>query len=129
MTVQSALIVDDDETSRAQAHAILMSLGIADISIAENGKQAAETLNGSPHPDLILCDIIMPERDGIELVGDLVKVAFAGGLILMSSKGAQFMDLTKLIASRKKLNLWATLNKPLDATEVASAIANGLAKG
>jgi CheY-like chemotaxis protein len=127
MTLKTALIVDDDETSRNLAQSILASLGIGEIFLASDGKDAAHKLNSLPHLDLILCDIIMPERDGIEFISDLVSVRYVGGLILMSSKGSQFMDLTKLIAKRKNLQLWGTLNKPLIADEVALALESGLA--
>ena len=125
MNIKSALIVDDDETSRNLARRILASLGIGDIHLANDGKEAAKKLHALPPLDLIMCDIIMPERDGIEYISDLVKAGYTGGLILMSANGSQFMDLTKLIAKRKNLRLWATLNKPLDADEVARAIASG----
>jgi CheY-like chemotaxis protein len=127
MNIKSALVVDDDETSRNLAQSTLAALGIGDIYLAKDGKDAASQLGSLPRLDLIMCDIIMPERDGIEFVSDLVRVGYAGGLILMSSKGSQFMDLTKLIAKRKNLQLWATLNKPLVASEVASALEAGLA--
>ena len=125
MNIKSALIVDDDETSRNLARSILASLGIGDIHLANDGREAAKKLHALPPLDLIMCDIIMPERDGIEYISDLVKAGYTGGLILMSANGSQFMDLTKLIAKRKNLRLWATLNKPLDADEVARAIASG----
>lgn len=123
MNIKSALIVDDDEKSRSLAQSILTSLGIGDIHLAHDGQDAAKKLLALPPLDLILCDIIMPERDGIEFISDLVKAGYTGGLILMSANGSQFMDLTKLIAKRKNLRLLATLNKPLDAGEVALAIA------
>ena len=126
MNIKNALIVDDDETSRNLAQSTLASLGVDNIYLAHDGKDAAIKLNALPQLDLIMCDIIMPERDGIEFISDLVKVGYAGGLILMSSKGSQFMDLTKLIAKRRNLHLWATLNKPLVAEEVALALESGL---
>lgn len=128
MTTKAVLIVDDDEVSRNEARDILVSLGVDNIRMAKDGYEAERILASGPHPDLIMCDIVMPERDGIELVSDLVKVDYCGGLILMSSKGAQFMDLTRLLARRKKLNLLATLNKPLVAEEVVKAI-EGFAGG
>jgi CheY-like chemotaxis protein len=127
MYIKNALIVDDDEASRSIAQSTLVSLGIADIHVAHDGKEAAKKLVALPPFDLILCDIIMPERDGIEFISDLVSAGFTGGLVLMSANGSQFMDLTKLLAKRKNLQIWATLNKPLIASEVAAAIESGLA--
>lgn len=126
MNIKTALIVDDDEASRSIAQNTLVSLGIADIHLAHDGKEAARKLAALPQLDLILCDIIMPERDGIEFISDLVAASFTGGLVLMSANGSQFMDLTKLLAKRKNLQIWATLNKPLIASEVAEAIERGL---
>jgi CheY-like chemotaxis protein len=127
MNIKNALIIDDDQASLSRAQSTLASLGIQDIYLAHDGNDAAKKLANLPPLDLILCDIIMPERDGIEFISDLVAMGFQGGLVLMSANGSQFMDLTKLLAKRKNLQIWATLNKPLIASEVAAALESGLA--
>ncbi|MEK7729410.1 MAG: ATP-binding protein [candidate division KSB1 bacterium] len=57
------LLVDDSETNREVAKALLESVGIR-VEMAENGQQAVARVAGE-HFDLILMDIQMPEMDGI----------------------------------------------------------------
>lgn len=60
------LIVDDIEMNRNVLNDIVISLGYFPI-LAENGLSALGVVRKSP-PDLILCDIRMPEMDGYELL-------------------------------------------------------------
>jgi CheY-like chemotaxis protein len=126
MTITTALIVDDEDTSRDLARGVLTALGVAQIYVAGNGHEAIRSLKSIPQPDLILLDIFMPEKDGIEFIDDLAKSSFAGGLILMSSNGSQFLELAQLLAKRRSLKIWGVLDKPLTVGEVATAIEKGL---
>ncbi len=62
------LVVDDDELTREILASILEADGYA-VEQAANGKEAYETLKSSNDVELIVCDINMPEMDGIELIG------------------------------------------------------------
>ncbi len=65
------LLVEDDSFISDMYKAKLEYLGY-DIETAENGKIGMEKAV-SFAPDLILLDIVMPERDGFELLADLKK--------------------------------------------------------
>lgn len=69
--IKKILIVEDDSFISDMYKAKLEYLGY-DIKIAENGKVGFE-LAASFNPDLILLDIVMPEKDGFELLSDLKK--------------------------------------------------------
>lgn len=69
--IKKILIVEDDSFISDMYKAKLEYLGY-DIKIAENGKVGLE-LATSFNPDLILLDIVMPEKDGFELLSDLKK--------------------------------------------------------
>jgi len=70
-TSKKILIVEDDSFISDMYKAKLEYLGY-NIKIAENGKVGLE-LAASFNPDLILLDIVMPEKDGFELLADLKK--------------------------------------------------------
>lgn len=69
--IKKILIVEDDSFISDMYKAKLEYLGY-NIKIAENGKVGFE-LATSFNPDLILLDIVMPEKDGFELLSDLKK--------------------------------------------------------
>ncbi|MBM1145039.1 response regulator [Alcanivorax sp. ZXX171] len=62
------LLVDDDMRNIYALSAQLEELGF-DISLANNGREALETLERDPGFDIVLMDIMMPEMDGYEAMG------------------------------------------------------------
>lgn len=60
------LLVEDDASIRAVAELALKRVGKHDVTIAENGRLALDTLEKNQSFDLILLDVMMPELDGFE---------------------------------------------------------------
>ena len=60
------LVADDDPVTSRFVRSLLESEGF-DVLVAEDGEQALR-LAGEHHPDLILSDIVMPYRDGYEVL-------------------------------------------------------------
>ena len=66
------LITDDSATFRKMLRKILEEQGFTHIEEASNGREAWDTLrNAEAAFDLLLCDIHMPEINGIELLKKL----------------------------------------------------------
>jgi len=61
-------VVDDSPVNRAVLKAMLTKLGITNIELAVDGKEALEKLEADPTFDLVLSDMWMPVMDGAELV-------------------------------------------------------------
>lgn len=61
------LVIEDDLTFRGNTAEILELEGYA-VTTAANGKTGLEAIKQNP-PDLILCDLRMPEMDGFTLLG------------------------------------------------------------
>ena len=67
------VVVDDDSDIRAM---LVRALGITyTVYEARDGLEARELLAVLPAPDAILCDIMMPRMDGLELAKSLRKDA------------------------------------------------------
>jgi sigma-B regulation protein RsbU (phosphoserine phosphatase) len=62
---KTVLLVDDAPANIQVVNSILKD--IYKIRIATNGEKALELANATPHPDLILLDVMMPEMDGYEV--------------------------------------------------------------
>lgn len=66
------LVVDDSETVRLKITQLLKQLGHKVLE-AENGVVALEVLRGNPDLELCICDINMPEMDGLTFVEEVRK--------------------------------------------------------
>ena len=79
------LVIDDEESIRSLLKKAFQKKGYQ-VEIAENGKVGIEKFQKNP-ADLVITDIIMPEKEGLETIMELrgisskVKiVAISGGL-------------------------------------------------
>ena len=63
------LVIDDEAFMRTLIVRILTEIGVADVITARDGAEALEKLaEENTLPDLIICDLEMPEMDGFEFV-------------------------------------------------------------
>ncbi len=71
MSVKKILVVEDYENLRLLYHDELSEAGY-EVILAANGKEALKRLEDAK-PDLIILDIIMPEMDGMEVLGRIIR--------------------------------------------------------
>ena len=67
-TSTRVLVIDDVSVNREVLKVMLTKIGVTDVAMAENGREALAILKGDPTFDLVLSDLWMPEMDGQELV-------------------------------------------------------------
>jgi CheY-like chemotaxis protein len=119
----TALVIDDEETSQELARIALEQIGFTDISVVGDGAQALLAMDRlQRQPDFVICDIFMPQSDGIELVNALATRHFSGGLVLVSGGDSQFLVIAKRVARFHGLQLLASLTKPLRTEDLAQAL-------
>lgn len=111
---QSALVVDDDEFSREILRKNLLQMGIAEVALASNGLDGVAVLNRLANaPDFLICDIFMPDMDGIEFIAELNRRRYRGGLILMTGVNLDMLDVALDIATLHGLRVLGCFTKPL----------------
>jgi signal transduction histidine kinase/DNA-binding response OmpR family regulator len=59
------LVVEDNRVNREVARMVLHRLGVTQVDLAENGREALEKVDARDY-DLILMDCLMPDMDGYE---------------------------------------------------------------
>ncbi|MDD2879344.1 MAG: response regulator [Rhodoferax sp.] len=75
----TVLVVDDDEYSQDLARLTLGKLGFTRIQVAQDGKDGLRALDAlAQAPDFLICDIFMPNKDGIEFMAELAKRSYRG---------------------------------------------------
>src|SRR6185295_8963409 len=79
------LVVDDERSIRELLEIVLKKEGF-DVTVAQNALEGLER-SKSTEFDLVVSDIKMPDKSGIELLRDLRSSNFTGSFILMTANG------------------------------------------
>jgi two-component system nitrogen regulation response regulator GlnG len=82
--METILIVDDDKSIRYSLKRMMEEK--YSIRTAQNGEEALNQIRSNP-PDLILMDIKMPGRNGIDVLKDIKSIDPKSLVILMTALG------------------------------------------
>lgn len=112
------LLIDDSDTFRAQIKNDLSS-NSHHVAEASNGRDGIEKVKESGPFDLIICDINMPELNGLEMIGilkdqDLLKESI---IFMLTTETDQ--DLKE---KGKALGVRAWITKPYKKDKLLAAI-------
>ncbi len=108
------LVVDDEEQLRRLFRTVLTMNGYT-VFEADDGKQAMACVEQQPL-DLVITDLVMPERDGIEIIRGLhhrypdiriiaISGAFDGNFLKVAKAMGAFAVLLKPISIEKLLSV------------------------
>ena len=119
------LIIDDEEELRATLRHML----------EHDGHQVTEAANGAEglrhyereSPDLIITDIIMPEKEGVETILALQRADPDLPIIAISGGGR--LSATDFLSMAKKLGARQTLSKPFRRSELLAVVQTCLGAG
>jgi DNA-binding NtrC family response regulator len=91
MSARTILVADDEEPLRRALRTVLERAGY-NVVTAEDGAEALRLFEAADPPiDLVLTDIVMPRRDGVELARSLtalrpdLPIVFMSGLVQLST--------------------------------------------
>lgn len=116
-------LVDDDEQVRAVLGLALRESG-HDVLEARDGRDALKLLRAGP-ADLLITDIFLPERDGIELIMTMRREQPELKIIAMSGGGV-FRQVEPL-QTAEALGAFATLEKPVNVNWLLGVVEKALA--
>lgn len=118
------LIVDDERELREVMKQLLTDEGYTVIG-AEDGAEAARLI-AKTHFDLVITDLIMPEKDGIELMNEMRWKQPELRIVAMSGGGRvpreQYLRIARGLGAR------AVLEKPFTNKTLIDLVADVLAK-
>jgi len=86
MSKRSILVVDDDKTTRDYLATFLGSSGYA-VDCLGSGDEAVERLASGYSPAMILLDVMLPGKDGIEVLANVKTIYPSIPIIILSGIG------------------------------------------
>ena len=113
------LVVDDDDQIRNAFRLTLERAGY-EVEEAQDGKAAMKRF-AQWHADLVITDIVMPEKDGLEVMMELRRTA-PSVRILAVSGGGLVNPFTYLVMA-KNLGADVVLVKPVDKETLLKTVA------
>jgi len=126
----SILIIDDEQDIRDALLMVLESVG-HDVKVASNGDEAVELQRREP-ADLIITDIIMPGKDGVDTIKE-IRQEFPGTRIIAISGGGgvqsadyvpQAITTTAYLAAAKQAGADMVITKPFERKDLIQAVAD-----
>ena len=113
------VLIDDDESTRETLITYLSEIGY-DIEAAENGKKGIDLVKRSS-PDMVICDIKMPDINGLEVLKVIKEYDNLIQVIMITA----FDDMTTTITAMQ-YGAYDYLEKPVDITRLKMTITRAL---
>ncbi|WGM32586.1 response regulator [Brevundimonas sp. NIBR11] len=112
------VLADDDPIFRLSVGEYLRTAG-HEVFDAENGVVALDAVR-SKSPDLLILDMLMPEKDGLEVILELRAAGVTLPILAVSSGGR--MDTQSLLRPASAFGASAVMSKPLLREPLLNAV-------
>ncbi|WP_096439906.1 response regulator transcription factor [Alteribacter populi] len=116
----SILICDDSRMVRKHLRETVELIGALEIFEAKDGQEAVESFR-LHRPQIVIMDIIMPVKDGIQALKEISK-SDSGVKVIMASSAGTHSHLKKTIL----LGAFATIQKPISEVVIRDIIYKAL---
>ena len=117
------MIVDDELDILALLSRLLERMGYFNISTCRSGQLALDRyMAGDQVFDIIICDLNMPEMNGVEFLRHIADENFDGGVILASGEDERILETAKDLAKAQNLNVLGHVVKPLKPKELETLL-------
>lgn len=114
-TTHRVLVAEDDSLIRMDLIEMLREEGYDVVGEAPNGQVAVE-LTESLHPDLVIMDVKMPVRDGIDAASEIAEKKLAPVVMLTAFSQREFIE------KARDAGAMAYLVKPFTKADLVPAI-------
>ena len=116
------LVLDDDCFMLEMLKDMLEQIGVRDIYTEASTRHALSTL-AEERPDMLICDLALPDMDGIEFQQAAAERGFGGGVILLSGMDSGVRDAAGELARVLGLRVSGIFRKPIALDQLRSAVA------
>jgi EAL domain-containing protein (putative c-di-GMP-specific phosphodiesterase class I)/ActR/RegA family two-component response regulator len=117
------MVLDDDTMMLKLLSLMLTKHGFTQVVTCNNGYQALDLIDGNNNsPNLILCDLNMPEMDGVEFMRKLVEHRYDGSLILVSGEHERVLQSAEKLVQAHRIRVLGYLNKPISTHQLTALL-------
>lgn len=117
------LILDDDPFVLKLITRMLEKKGHTNVDATTSGAEALKKISTAEVPhELVLCDLKMPEMDGLEFARNLVANQYSGAVIIVSGAEHRILDSAEKLLKAHKIRVLGQLHKPFNSGELAALL-------
>lgn len=118
------LIVEDHDFQRRTMARIVRGLGIGNVLEAANGREGLEAIRSAAHPpDIVLCDLKMPEMDGMAFIRHMGETKSGLKLIIISALDPVLLGSVAKMADAYGVQLLGVIEKPVTSERLRHLLA------
>lgn len=110
----SVTVIDDDDLILEIVRSLLKSIGIQQICTYTSAREALASLDLRDPRSIVICDLNMPEMDGMEVIRHLGQSSFQGAVLILSGEDTRTLRTVVKVGRAHHLRLLGALSKPLD---------------
>uniref|UniRef100_UPI001583315F EAL domain-containing protein n=1 Tax=Vogesella oryzae TaxID=1735285 RepID=UPI001583315F len=111
--VPRLMVVDDDAFTLDLLQQQLQELQAGQVIACSSARAALAQLEGQPSPAWLICDLQMPDMDGIAFLRLLGELHYPGQVVILSGMDSHVLKATERLARSFGLNFQGALGKPV----------------
>lgn len=115
------LVVDDDPFMLELMRDIIESVGDFDVRTAQGAREGLAAL-ARARPRLLVCDLSMPDMDGIEFLSAVAHARYRGRVVLLSGLDKDMLLAAEGLARAQGLDVAGAFAKPAGLAELRSVL-------
>lgn len=121
----SAILVVDDDPQVLDVVGEMLRLEGHDVATAIDGREAVAKFSDAKF-DLVITDLIMPEKEGLETIAELKSMR--GDIPVIAMSGGGRIGPTDYLETARFIGASATLAKPFARSELVNLVGDLLKK-
>jgi EAL domain-containing protein (putative c-di-GMP-specific phosphodiesterase class I)/ActR/RegA family two-component response regulator len=117
----SVLVVEDHDFQRRTLVRMLLSLGARHVHEASDGNQALLLLRNTAI-DVMICDLSMPNMDGMELIRHMAEIQSTASCVISSAQGRAVQESVERMAREYGVRTLGVIEKPATLAQLNALI-------
>src|SRR5215470_8892468 len=117
MKVKEKILVVDDEPSIRKYLQTLLEVEGFEVETVASGREALEKISNGERTDFILLDVLMPDKNGIETLRELIQMDRSLNVIMLSCSNE-----VGTVVEAIRIGALDYLTKPFEKSELDAAM-------